>query len=256
MEYKDYQRNHVILPGRAEALDEFLNAVKGNEERHKLKYAPNSNSEDALTWSCFDVLRNLPHGKMLKALDEIMEDSFEDEEFSRSRFSFANEREVAIHTGKWYKTTSLPAPESTEADVSIETADKLIFVEAKLYSSISLPDAEKPYNQIARKLRVGLDAAHHENKEFWFLFLDIAPLEKFAPRSKPKAEAEDNSHDFYSKWKSAWWFDYYKNGRNGSRRPLMEILDGLEHPPVNEIAANMGWLTWASLFKTVLRAMI
>jgi hypothetical protein len=48
MKYENYQRNHVIVPGR----------------------------EDALTWSCFDTLENLPHLNKTEALDEILYDSY------------------------------------------------------------------------------------------------------------------------------------------------------------------------------------
>ena len=49
MIYEKYQRNHVILSGREEALESFLKqGYKGMQ--HKLKNAVSSNSEDALTW--------------------------------------------------------------------------------------------------------------------------------------------------------------------------------------------------------------
>ena len=78
----------------------------------------------------------------------------------------------------------------------------MIFIEAKLYSSISLPNKIQPYNQIANKLRIGLDYARNNNKQFYFIFLDIAPLEKLSLR-KPKIEAEEVSAGFADKWKSA-----------------------------------------------------
>ena len=96
MIYSNYHRNHVILPGREQALDDFLNAsLKQNGEvtKHKLEHSYNSNSEDALTWSCFDVLQNLPHDRKIQALDEIMEDAFSDEKHF-PKFSFANEENI------------------------------------------------------------------------------------------------------------------------------------------------------------------
>ena len=48
MIYKEYKRNHVIVPGREDALASFLKQdYKGMQ--HKLKNAVSSNSEDALT---------------------------------------------------------------------------------------------------------------------------------------------------------------------------------------------------------------
>jgi hypothetical protein len=54
--YADRQDNHVIWPGRERDLAEFLGqSFKGMN--HKRKNAHSSNSEDALTWSCFATLR-------------------------------------------------------------------------------------------------------------------------------------------------------------------------------------------------------
>ena len=75
-----YQRNHVIVQGREKALDEFLNSttvIKGERVKHKLEYSYSSNSEDALTWSCFDTLRNYKPENLADALNEILEDAFE-----------------------------------------------------------------------------------------------------------------------------------------------------------------------------------
>lgn len=76
MIYEKYQRNHVILPGREKASETFLKQdYRGMQ--HKLRNAVSSNSEDALTWSRFDVLANLPSLDKAAALDEILEDSFQ-----------------------------------------------------------------------------------------------------------------------------------------------------------------------------------
>ncbi len=75
MLYEDYRRNHVVLPGREDALETFLNQdYKGM--RHKWKNGKSSHSEDALTWSCFDILSNIPLSKKITALDEIFEDAY------------------------------------------------------------------------------------------------------------------------------------------------------------------------------------
>jgi hypothetical protein len=255
MIYETYQRNHVILPGREQALETFLKKdYKGMN--HKWKNGFSSNSEDALTWSCFDIISQLPFAKKIKALDEILEDSFQDK---KCNFRFIdngyNESDIEIFIGKEYHGTSIN--EDTEVDSSIELPDKIIFFEAKLYSSISLADESKnkPHDQIARKLRVGLDYAKHVKKDFYFIFLDIAPaseLLKFA-KEKSKEKALDSSK---GKWKSAWWFNYYKKGRNKSLKPLTDSLAGVNYDSVESVADNMGWLTWADLFKIVMRGKI
>ena len=254
MIYKNYQRNHVILPGREKALEEFLKQdYKGMQ--HKWKNGFNSNSEDALTWSCFDLLSNLPLTKKLSVLDEMFEDAYQ----GNSKILFNNSRlekdQIQIHIGKQY--TGLNSKEATEVDASIELPDKLIFFEAKLYSTMSMASPpEKPHDQIARKLRIGLDSPLHDQREFFFIFLDIAPVEKLTIRKSKSEALLPATRGFSDKWKSAWLFKYYKSGRNNSLRPLSEALEGIDAPPVQSIADNMGWLTWSDLFKSILKGVI
>ena len=75
--------------------------------------------------------------------------------------------------------------------------------------------------------------------------------------TKSKKEALAPSRGgFDEKWRSAWLFNYYKQGRNKSLRPLTEALEGISIPPVESISDNMGWLTWSDLFKSVLQEAI
>ncbi len=236
MKYKSYLRNHVVLLGSEKPLHNFLNTMlvrsDGTKEKHKLKHARNSNSEDALTWSCFDVLRHQPQEKIVQALNETMEDAFE----GKTAFSFENEKNIKIHIGKNYYANTVA--ENTELDASIETDDKLIFIEAKLYSKISLPDKDKPYDQLIKKIRVGLDVANHEGKSFYFIFLDIAPMDYTLKFGEKSVNAE-----------------YFKQYRENSDT-LSDKLIGNSYQSLEEVSKKMGWLTWASLFKTVLRAVI
>lgn len=76
MKYDTYQRNHAIIPGREKALDEFLNqGYKGM--KHKLRNGFSSHSEDALTWTCFEMLSHLPFTKKISVLDEILQDAYQ-----------------------------------------------------------------------------------------------------------------------------------------------------------------------------------
>lgn len=255
MKYAKYQRNHVIVPGREDALDAFIRQdYKGMQ--HKVKNAYSSNSEDALTWSCFDTLEHLPALNKIQALDEILFDSYK----GNSPLSFAergySNNDVKIHIGKKYDAPNVL--ESTEVDASIEAPNVLIFIEAKLYSSVSPASApQKPHDQIARKLRIGLDTAIKSNSEFYFIFLDIAPVEKMNQR-RPKGEVMKKSNGGYAdKWKSAWFFSYYKNGRANSLKPLEDALEGIaDKSKIYKVSENMGWLSWADLFKCTLRATI
>ncbi len=254
MKYKNYQRNHVILPGREEALEAFLKQNYKGIGHHKWKHRLNSNSEDALTWSCFEILSSFPLPIKIMALDEIFEDAYE----GQSNFLFKDgkfqEDQIQIHVGKQY--TGSATKESTEVDASIELPGKLIFFEAKLYSVISMASPEKPYDQIARKLRIGLDSPLQDAREFYFIFLDIAPLDKLTRRKIKEEDLAKVKGGFEDKWTSAWQFNYYKLGQNNSLSPLKKVLEGIHTSSVESVAANMGWLTWSDLFKTILRGMI
>ena len=125
-----------------------------------------------------------------------------------------------------------------------------------LFDTIKRGFTRRPHDQIARKLRIGLDSPLQDTREFFFIFLDIAPLEKLT-KKKPKSEAlAPSKKGFEDKWKSAWLFNYYKFGRNNSLSPLKKALEGINIPSVESVAENMGWLTWSDLFKIVLRGMI
>lgn len=241
MKYSNYKRNHATLPNREQALDEFLHSstlIKGERVQHKLDHAVSSNSEDALTWSCFDRLRQQPLDKIIQALDEIFEDAYG--EFHQANkpmphpISFANEENIKIEIGKNYYGTTIQ--HGTEVDISIETDQKLIFFEAKLYGIISLECEKKPHDQIARKLRIGLDVAQETNREFYFIFLDIAPFQNILTYGDSKKESASRFLD-------------YRNQPNN----LQKILSEIPHQNYPEIAQNMGWLSWTSLFKTILR---
>lgn len=254
MIYKDYRRNHVILPGRESALEAFLRKdYKGM--KHKWRNGFNSHSEDALTWSCFDLLASLPISNKVSALNEIFQDAYQkegDHLFNNSDF---REGQIQIHIGKQY--TGLTSKESTEVDASIEAPGKLVFFEAKLYSTMSMASLpEKPHDQIARKLRIGLDSPLNDTREFFFIFLDIAPFEKMTKRKSKSEALKPSKGGFDDKWKSAWLFNYYKYGKNNSLKPLREALEGIRIPSVQSVADNMGWLTWSDLFKIVLRGII
>ena len=234
-------------------MDDFLNA-KYEGVKHKLRNSRNSNSEDALTWTCFDFIRNQNTEAQVGAVKEMIEDAYSGE-LSVSDIDLTGLR---IDIGKEFVAPSIS--ERTEVDASIETDRIVVFIEAKLYSALSLAKLpEKPHNQLARKLRVGLDYAQSVNKAYYFVVLDIAPFEKMYVRNS-KQEASSGSSSYHGKWKTAWWYDYYKKGRNNSMKPLEGILTGIEMNgedyKIGTISRNMGWLTWADLFKTTLRSAI
>jgi hypothetical protein len=247
--YKDYRDNFAIWPGREGALDEFVNQTYGGQ-RHKIRHTKSSNSEDALTWSCFDTLNNLAGAPRTSALTDLWTLAFDD------RPAPAGFLAGRIWVGKKYGEKG----EETEVDASIEGDRVLVFIEAKLYSPMSLADHanQKPHDQIARKLRVGVKKAQRSGKDFYFIILDIAPKE-ILRGLKPGASLSDAKRmarsGFSSKWLTAYWFSRYK-GMRGSVSPLREVLDDISGADARAIAKNMGWLTWPDVYKVILRAVI
>jgi hypothetical protein len=245
MKHNRIEDNHVIVPGREAALEAFLNGTYKNM-KHKLKNAKNSNSEDAVTWSCFDYIRTREKHSRISIINRLLAAS----SISDPKISLVNSALHDVHIGKTYSGNQTG---ETEVDASIETESSIVFFEAKLYSAMSLANPQKPHDQIAKKLRVGADFSRSCRKMFVFIIIDIAPQEKLFQR-RPKVDAMTGLSGFHDKWKTAWWFDYYKNGRNGSNKPLKEILDGIvEESQLSLVSDNMGWLCWTDLFKIILQ---
>jgi hypothetical protein len=261
--YDDKKRNHVIWPGREPELKKFLDSTyKGMS--HKQKNAKSSNSEDALTWSCFDVLGQVRGALREKALRELWEDSFGSDPKVPAPKAFKNADKVEIRVGKTYSNDA----GDTEVDASLEGKGLLVFFEAKLYSTVSLKRTDRDVDQIAHKIRIGLQEAAKTARDFYFVFLDLAPREQLT-QGRPKTDAENPKLTGYqNKWKSAYWFSRYKHGSRGRMTPLREILSKkndknesvlalpLTKEKVQQVADRMGWLTWADLFKIVLRAVV
>ena len=244
MRYKNHKRNYAIPSGREQALEDFLNQTHQGK-RHKQAHKDNPNSEDALTWSCFEVLASLPFAKKCAVLGEVFEDAYEGKE--NPIFCNLKEDDLQIYVGKEY--TGRSTGESTELDASIELPGALVFVEAKLYSSMSVATADKR-DQIARKLRVGLDMPLGDKRDFYFIFLDIAPPKKLI-ETRHRGDPGNSGAGFKDKWKSAHIFAEYKRGEG-----LDAALEGIAAPSAQSVADNMGWLTWGCLFKSILRGIV
>ena len=247
--YHDYRDNFAIWPNREAALSQFVRQTYGGR-RHKLRHTKSSNSEDALTWSCFDTLDNLTGTPRTSALTDLWALAFDGSPIPAGFLA------GKIWVGKKYGENG----EETEVDASVEGDRVLVFIEAKLYSPMSLADHanRKPYDQIARKLRVGLKEAQRTGKDFYFVILDIAPKE-ILRSLKPGASLRDAKRKsrggFASKWLTAYWFSRYKGAR-GSVSPLRAILKDISGVDATAIARHMGWLTWSDVYKAVLRAVI
>lgn len=246
--YDNYRDNFVIVPGSEAALKDFVSQSYAGRQ-HKLKATRSSNSEDALTWSCFDTLNCLPPAHREAALATLWRLAFPD---SPTPPGFSG---GAIYIGKTYGDTK----EKTEVDASVEGDGILLFIEAKLYSAMSLADEanRKPHDQIARKLRVGLKEAERSQTDFYFLILDIAPKEILRGLSPGASLAEAKNAKrggFASKWLTAYWFSRYKGG--SSVTPLREVLKDIPGADARTLSKNMGWVVWSDVFKITLRSVI
>jgi hypothetical protein len=246
--FGDYRDNFVVVPGSEAALKDFVSQSYAGQQ-HKLKATRSSNSEDALTWSCFDTLNCLPSAHREAALASLWSFAFPDSP-PPSGFSSG-----AIYIGKTYGDTK----EKTEVDVSIEGDGTLVFIEAKLYSPMSLADEanRKPHDQIARKLRVGIKEAKRTQTEFYFMILDIAPkeiLRGLKPGTRLAEAKNAKQGDFASKWLTGYWFSRYKGG--SSVTPLREVLKDIPDADARTMSRNVGWLVWSDIFKITLRSVI
>lgn len=249
--YFDPMQNHFVWPGRESALRLFIEQPYGGM-RHKSRNAHSSNSEDALTWSCFDALAQVPEEARRQALTDIWELTFG----NRTTPEGVLNGEICV--GKRYG-----AGESTEVDASIQGPGAIVFIEAKLYSTMSAadPDKRKPHNQIERKLRVGLREAAARDSTFYFILLDVAPFEALRSLNAGVSLADAMKSDatgFSGKWTTAYWFARYKYGSRGSLAPLQKLVADAGFPEMRakDVAERMGWLTWADVFKSVLRSAI
>lgn len=246
--YDDYRDNFVVYPGREAALKDFVSQSYAGR-RHELKATRSSNSEDALTWSCFDTLNCLPSAHRETALGTLWNLAFPNLPLPPG-FTGG-----AIYIGKTYGETK----EKTEVDASIEGNGVLVFIEAKLYSPMSLANEanRKPHDQIARKLRVGIKEAERTQTDFYFLILDIAPkeiLRSLNPGVSLTNAKNTKRGGFASKWLTAYWFSRYKGG--SSVTPLRELLKHIPNADARAVSKNMGWLVWSDVFKITLRSVV
>jgi hypothetical protein len=107
--------NHVLWAGRGAVLREFIGASYGGM-KHKVRNAVSSNSEDALTWSCFDTLRQVNEPARSEALTDLWELAYGTRDVPNGVLS------GDIFIGKTYGEA-----EKTEVDASIEGPGALVF---------------------------------------------------------------------------------------------------------------------------------
>jgi len=163
--FVDFKDNLIVDPddpviaGQARNWRYSEGIVKG------LSYLGSENSEDALTWNVFKTLeKSNPEKWFSKIFPQIILD--EDEQFIAPMLRFWD---------KYFPPMYRPFPEGeTHVDLTIETSNKLIFIEAKYKADISKNTKhDTNRDQIIRNIDVGSWAAKKRVKEFYFVLLTL-----------------------------------------------------------------------------------
>ena len=163
--FVDFKDNLIVDPddpliaGQARNWRYSKGLVKG------LSCLGSENSEDAMTWNVFKTLeKSNPERWFSEIFPQIILDK--DEQFIDPMLKFWD---------KYFPPLLRSAPEGeTHADLTIETSNKLIFVEAKYKADISKKTKHDPNrDQIIRNIDVGSWAAKKRSKEFYFILLTL-----------------------------------------------------------------------------------
>jgi hypothetical protein len=163
--FVDFKDNLIVDP------DDPIIASQARNWRYSrgivkgLSYLGSENSEDAMTWNVFKTLeKSNPESWFSEIYPQIILDK--DEQFIDP---------VLRLWDKYFPPLSRSIPEGeTQVDLSIETSNKLIFIEAKYKADISKKTKHDPNrDQIIRNIDVGTWAAKKRAKEFYFVLLTL-----------------------------------------------------------------------------------
>jgi hypothetical protein len=163
--FVDFKDNLIVDPadpiiaGQARNWRFSKGTVKG------LSRLGSENSEDAMTWNVFRTLEKSDPKKWFPEIfPQIILD--EDEQFIDPMLKFWD---------KYFPPMSRSFPEGeSHVDLTIETSNKLIFIEAKYKADISKNTKHDPdRDQIIRNIDVGTWAAKKRGKEFHFVLLTL-----------------------------------------------------------------------------------
>lgn len=202
------------------ALDKLMALPKGRKSQDMERILHAANSEDWVTWNFFQVLlRQCPahwwNCMVQVARQRNPELDLPADSQASPVASFWNlvhspgeyleesrRRMLSSRNSIWAAraTSSEPVEGPSEVDVTIETAESLIFIEAKLGSDISMNTTYDPHrNQIARNIDCLLDKAGQKAPAFWMLVRDEDPSRAYvqlvnAYRSDPGLLARDLPH--------------------------------------------------------------
>ena len=163
--FVDFKDNLIVDPddpiiaGQARNWRYSKGIVKG------LSCLGSETSEDAMTWNVFKTLeKSNPESWFSELFPQIILDK--DEQFIDPMLKFWD---------KYFPPPLRAFPEGeTHVDLTIETSNKLIFIEIKYKADISKKTKHDPNrDQIIRNIDVGSLAAKKWAKEFYFILLTL-----------------------------------------------------------------------------------
>jgi len=163
--FVDFKDNLIVDPddpiiaGQARNWRYSKGIVKG------LSCLGSENSEDAMTWNVFKTLeKSNPESWFSELFPQIILDK--EEQFIDPMLRFWD---------KYFPPLLRSFPEGeTHVDLTIETSNKLIFIETKYKADISKKTKHDPNrNQIIRNIDVGSWAGKKRAKEFYFILLTL-----------------------------------------------------------------------------------
>jgi hypothetical protein len=163
--FVDFKDNLIVDPGDPIIASQARNWRYSKGIVKGLSYLGSENSEDAMTWNVFKTLeKSNPEKWFSEIFPQITLDK--DERFIDPMLRF---------WGKYFPPLLRPFPEGeTHVDLTIETSNKLIFIEVKYKADISKKTKHDPNrNQIIRNIDVGSWAAKKWAKEFYFILLTL-----------------------------------------------------------------------------------
>jgi hypothetical protein len=163
--FVDFKDNLIVDPDNPQIARQARNWRYGSGIVKGLSCLGSEDSEDAITWNVFKTLEKSNPKRWFSELfpQVILE---KDEQFIDPVLRFWD---------KYFPPLLRPFPEGeTHVDLTVETSNKLIFIEAKYKADISKNTPHDPNrDQIIKIIDVGSWAAKKRSKTFFFILLTL-----------------------------------------------------------------------------------
>jgi hypothetical protein len=163
--FVDFKDNLIVDPNDPIIVRQARNWRYNGGIVNGLSYLGSENSEDAMTWNVFKTLeKSIPEGWFSEIFPQIILDK--NEQFIDPMLRFWD---------KYFPPLLRSIPDGeTLVDLTIETSNKLIFIEAIYKTDISKNTKHDPNrDQIIRNIDVGSWASKKRAKEFYFVLLTL-----------------------------------------------------------------------------------